>query len=86
MKIAYSKSAVKALQRMDTPTRLRIKTAVEKLAEDPTKGDIKPMQGTFAGLYRLRVGGYRVIYHITADGNAQILFVDEIGARGDIYK
>lgn len=86
MKIAYSKSAVKALQRMDTPTRLRIKTAVEKLAEDPTKGDIKPMQGAFSGLYRLRVGGYRVIYHITADGNARILFVDEIGARGDIYK
>ena len=86
MKIAYSKASIKVLKRMDTETRLRIISAIEKLAEDPTKGDIKPMQGNFSGLYRLRVGGYRVIYHITSDGRTEILYVDEIGSRGDIYK
>ncbi len=35
---------------------------------------------------RLRVGGWRVIYKYGADGGLQVLFILEIGNRGDIYK
>lgn len=44
------------------------------------------MQGTSKGKYRLRVGGYRVIYWYTQNNNIGVLYIDEIGNRGDIYK
>ena len=43
--------------------------------------DIKTMEG-HTELYRLRIGQYRVIY--TKDNI--ILFIIDIGNRGDIYK
>ena len=44
------------------------------------------MQGYSDGRKRLRVGDYRVIYRIEADFEVEILFIIEIGNRGDIYK
>ena len=35
---------------------------------------------------RLRVGGIRVIYKYGNDNDVIVLFVIEIGTRGDIYK
>lgn len=84
--IQYSKSAVKALMRMEKSTRLRIKTAIEGLTEKPPRGDIKPMEGKPEGRYRLRVGGYRVIYSFSRNGEMEILCILDIGTRGDVYK
>nr|AGS52018.1 hypothetical protein [uncultured bacterium contig00006] len=41
MNITYSKPAHKALERMDAPTRQRIRQGVNNIP----KGDIKPLQG-----------------------------------------
>ena len=38
------------------------------------------------GRQRLRVGGWRVIFRYGAENEIEILFVLEIGNRGDIYK
>lgn len=86
MKIEYTKTAVKALNRMEKPLRLRIRDAIEGLTQKPPKGDIKPMQGNPAGRYRLRVGGYRILYTYGQDGTMEILCILDIGSRGDIYK
>ena len=86
MQIEYSRAAVKALQRMDKAMRLRIRAGIEGLTEKPPKGDIKPMQGLPTGRYRLRVGGYRVLYTYRHDGTVEILCILDIGSRGDIYK
>lgn len=86
MQIEYTKTAIKVLQRMDKTLRQRILAAIEGLAQIPPKGDIKPMQGTPAGRFRLRVGSYRVIYTYRQDKPIQVLCVLDIGARGDIYK
>lgn len=86
MQIEYTKTAVKALQRMEKAQRLRIRDAIEGLTSKPPKGDIKPMQGLPSGRYRLRVGGYRVIYTYRMDNTVEILCVLDIGSRGDIYK
>lgn len=86
MQIEYTKTAVKALNRMEKPLRLRIRDAIEGLTEKPPKGDIKPMQGLPAGRFRLRVGSYRVIYTYRQDGTMEILCILDIGSRGDIYK
>jgi len=86
MDIRYSKAAVKAISAMDKPTKERIKAAIEGLTHNPPKGDIKPMQGVPDGGMRLRVGKYRIIYKILVDNTVEVLYIMDIGSRGDIYK
>lgn len=86
MKIKYSRDALKFLARLDTKTITRIRTAVHGLTKSPPEGDIRPLQGFSDGRKRLRVGGWRVIYRYDRDGELEILFIIDIGNRGDIYK
>ena len=44
------------------------------------------MQGYNDGTMRLRVGKYRVIFRYDKDGALEILYIIDIGSRGDIYK
>ena len=86
MRIEYSKTAAKALQRMDKALRNRIHDAIIGLTKIPPEGDVKPLQGYRDGRYRLRVGGYRVIYRYDSQGTIIVLYIIDIGARGDVYK
>lgn len=83
--IRFSKVAKKYLVKMDAKNRTRVLSAIDGLLQIPPIGDVKPMEGE-EGYYRLRVGGYRVVYHYDRDGVLVILFVDTIGPRGDVYK
>ena len=85
MDIRYSKKVLKFLAKQESSTATRIRNAVVKLTYDPPIGDIKALQGQ-SGTFRLRVGSFRVIYWYGKDGNVEILFIDEIENRGDIYK
>lgn len=76
MHIKYSKQAYKYLKKLHKPKRLQIISAIEKIPN----GDIKKMRG-IDNLYRLRVNDYRVLYTAEYD----IIKVEKIGARGDIY-
>lgn len=86
MKIVYSKSSLKFLAKLDSHSVERIRNAIKGLTENPPVGDIKSMNGYKDGTKRLRVGGWRVIYRIDSDNTIEILFVIDIGNRGDIYK
>ena len=87
MTIDYSKQAVKFISSQDRPTKQRIKTAIEGLAETPPIGDIKPMKGYQYPVFRLRVGKFRVIYRYDLDTHQQkILYIADVDSRGDIYK
>ena len=44
------------------------------------------MQGYEDGRKRLRVGSWRIIYKQEKDYVLEIIFVIDIGNRGDIYK
>lgn len=76
MNINYSKQAVKFLKKQDVSTRRRIVTAIEHLPS----GDVKKLRG--ASGFRLRVGDYRIIFDI----NGNILYIEKIDNRGQIYK
>ncbi len=78
MNITYSKQAVKAIERMDRPTKQRIKAAVEGLPG----GDVKPLQGS-KGSYRLRVGNWRILFSYP---EKDIILIEKIAPRGEIYK
>lgn len=84
--IKYSKDAIKFLSKLDKKSVIRIREAISGLTLDPPVGDIKPMNGYNDGRKRLRVGSFRVIYKNQFDNVVEIIFVIDIGNRGDIYK
>lgn len=86
MVIKYSKDALKFLSRLDQKSVARIRDAIHGLTLDPTVGDIKAMQGYHDNRKRLRVGPWRIIYKHGVDREVEILFILDIGNRGDIYK
>lgn len=86
MNIIYSKTALKFLAKADKPTVMRIRAAIQGLTNTPPDGDIKIMQGYSDGRQRLRVGKYRVIFKYTTDNEIEIVYIIDIGSRGDIYK
>ena len=79
MQAKMSKRAAKFLGTQVQSVKDRIKSAIYEIP----KGDIKPLQWQFSGLFRLRVGGFRVIFKYM---DAETVYVYDIGSRGDIYK
>lgn len=86
MKIKYSRDALKFLAKLDQKSVNRIRTAINGLIQTPPEGDIRPMQGYSDGRKRLRVGGWRVIYRYDMESGLEVLFIIDIGNRGDVYK
>lgn len=86
MEIRYARAAAKTLERLDKPTKARIRAGILGLTQKPPQGDIKAMQGYHDGRHRLRVGKYRVVYRYGLEQQLEILHIMEIGSRGDLYK
>lgn len=90
MVIKYSKDSLKFLSKLDNKSVARIRSAIHDLTLTPPKGDIKVMQGYSDNRRRLRVGSWRVIYRYGVENDGEneieILFILDIGNRGDIYK
>ena len=84
--IKYSKDAVKFIKKQDAITKKRLREAIEGLKNIPMTGDIRPLEGYKDGRMRLRVGSYRVIFKEISEVEIDIVFIMEIGNRGDIYK
>jgi mRNA-degrading endonuclease RelE of RelBE toxin-antitoxin system len=82
MDVRVEKRAAKYLSSLDATNRERIKAALKNLAKDPPEGDIKPIKGEKKGAYRVRVGGYRILYRERTD----CLAVYSISSRGQAYK
>lgn len=79
--IVIEKPAEKFIMRLAQPEKERVLKAIYEL---PHKGDIKRLQGKKSrGMYRLRVGSYRVIY--TVDNGRLTVCVIDAGNRGQIY-
>lgn len=85
MRIEYSKKSQKSLAGIPIKMQVKIAKAIEGLALNPPKGDIKTLEGFSDGRKRLRVGQYRIVYKYLDDGTIYV-YVINIGVRGDIYK
>ncbi|MZE75800.1 type II toxin-antitoxin system RelE family toxin [Streptomyces xinghaiensis] len=81
----FTTAAQRQLRAISRLEAMRILTALTALGDDPYRedADIKKLTGT-SGLYRLRVGNYRVAYQIN-DGELVILVV-KVGDRRDVYR
>jgi len=82
-RIDYSREAAKALARMDRATSKRIRSKIALLAGDPDAlaNNVTAMKG-MAGLMRLRVGDWRVIY----SEDLIIISVLKVAPRGSAYE
>ena len=81
-KIVIEKLAEKFIMKLPKPEKERVLKAIYEL---PDGKDIKRLQGKKSkGLYRLRVGDYRIVYTINDD--KLIIFIIDADNRGQIYK
>lgn len=61
------------------------KNVLHLLTQNPLNSPgVKPMAGEWPGYRRIRSGKYRIIYWY--DDKADLVYVDYIGTRGDVYK
>ena len=80
--VIIKKLAEKFIVKLPKSEKERVLKAINQL---PEGNDIKELKGKKnKGLYRLRVGDYRIIY--TIDNGELIVYVVDAGNRGDIYK
>lgn len=80
--ISIKRSALKTLERIDREDRLRLVAAIDRLRTNPSAGSV--LKGEFAGLRRVRVGVYRVVYEVQED--VLVILVVRIGHRREIYR
>ncbi len=62
---------------------VQIRKAIEKKLTTNPQLFGKPLRFNYSGLRRIRVGDYRVIYHI--DQHKKIVTITAIGHRKDVY-
>lgn len=84
-KLRYADSVIREdIARLDLAVRQRIRKSIEtKLVIDPLRFG-KPLRHSLHHLRSLRVGDYRVLYHL--DQDAQMVSIVSIGHRRDIYE
>ena len=79
--ITYKKSVIKDISRLDKKEARRIIDKIEKDLSDGAES-YPVLKGDFAGLRKMRVGDYRVVFTII-DNNILVL---RVGHRREIYK
>lgn len=86
-KLIYSPAAVLDLKNLPIKVSQRIFKKVDFFISqtNPLKF-AKVLQGEFKGLYRFRVGDYRVIFRKSATGEITILIVLAVGHRKEVYE
>ena len=72
--------AAKALEKIEKPTRLRIKNKLRELRERPERIG-KPLK--YTNFWSIRIGDYRAIYEINRDKNQVVVLF--IGHRKKVY-
>lgn len=84
--VEYSKKAVKALQKLQRPTAALIYGWIEKhlVGCDNPRSYGKALTGDKKGLWRYRVGDYRLLAMI--ENNKLVILLMEIGHRKEIYE
>lgn len=79
--VRASAQVIDFARRLAPRPRKAIKRGLEDLREE--KGDIRALEATLSGYYRLRVGKYRIIFNYAQDGAIEAVFLEE---RSFVYE
>ena len=81
-RIKITDNALKEYQKINDPYHTQIKTKIDHLSKTGLEStNIKALTGEFKGLYRLRVGNYRIIFDLEED----TITILSILHRKDVY-
>jgi len=83
-RIEFTQQAADDLQKLNKDVAQRVVSKLKWLSQN--FDDLTPdvLTGELKGLYKLRIGSFRVIY--SANRDAHLLTVHLVGHRRDIYK
>jgi len=82
--IKIKRQAKRKLKSLGKKDRLRITDVISSLGVDPDDVTLDTKQLTGSRLWRLRVGGWRIIYD--RQDYMKIIMIEKIKPRGDAYK
>lgn len=77
-------TASKELKKLDKDVSERVVKRINWLSENVEIVDPEALSGDLSGLYKLRVGDYRVLYEILRDEKTIVIYA--IGHRREIYR
>ena len=85
MKVVFAEKAKKEFLKLDKTVQKQIQTFIQKLQdmEDP-RSTGKGLVGNLAGLWRYRVGDYRLVCEI--DDGTIVITVIRIAHRKEVYR
>ena len=81
--VEFEPEAIGDLDRLCSSDRKRIFRKINWLALNFEQASPQGLSANLAGFYKLRVGDYRVIYSVDAEG--QLIAIVRIGHRSEIY-
>lgn len=82
--VHFTPTAIADLDRLDKPVAQRILNKIQWLAKNFDSLAPEPLTGRWAGVFKLRVGDYRVLY--TSDRNKNSITVHFVRHRREVYK
>lgn len=85
--VAFTPTFKKSIATVDKKIQGRVLAALSSLSESPVavSGDtVKPLTGELKGLWRYRVGDYRLVYE--PDSQRRIVVLLDFAARGGVYE
>ncbi len=82
-KIEFNDEALDQLRALDKSVRERIKKAIQKRLEFDPKAQLKPLVGPLRGLYKFRVGDWRLF--CTYDDGIMLVLVVQIVHRSEAH-
>ena len=82
--VDFTPQALEDISSLDTVVARRISTKIEWLAENFDQLAPESLTGKFQGVYKLRVGDWRVLY--TVDHNRSVMTIHVVAHRSKVYK
>lgn len=76
--------AVGFARRLAPDPRRAVKHALQGLRTE--RGDIRALEGSLSGYYRLRVGRFRIIFAYAVDGAIEAVFIEDRAFVYDLFE
>ena len=82
--VSFSNNSARFLKKCDKILYKRIMDKIKELRYNPFPAESKKVEGEKGKVYRVRVGGYRILYAVFYEDND--LFISKLDKRPRVYK
>ncbi len=83
--VRFRPAAAREFDKLPRNVQQRLAPVINGLEEDPRPSGCKKLTET-GGIYRIRVGDFRVLYEVDDDRKVLEVMVVKIGNRADVYR